>query len=109
MISLARRKKTLSISERSEDKECQTRVKKSFIYLVSAQETMDEVLAGPVIYIKKCRNTKTQQEYFYFRIKGCFYLAKDKNFFKVRFCHCLKIHILWKTKQFSSPKSATLI
>jgi len=109
MTSLERRKRTLSISERSEDKDCQTHVKKSFIYLISARETIDEVLGAPVIYIRKSRSIKTQQEYFSFRIKGCFYLAKDQSFFKVRFCHCLKIHILWKTKQLSSPKPATLM
>ena len=107
LTSLHKRRKTLSISERSEDNECQTYVKKNFIYLVSPQATMDDPLSAPVIYIKKIRDTKTQQEIFSFRIKGYFYLARDTSFFKVRFCHGLKIYIFWKTKQFSSLKSAT--
>ena len=109
MTSLKRRKKTLSVSEHSEDKECQTFVKKSFIYLVSPQAQVDNALSVPVVYIRKHRNTKTQQESFCFRIKGYFYLAKDASFFKVRFCHCLKIHILWKTKQFYSTTPASLM
>ena len=105
--SIAKRRKTILISERSEDKECKTSVRKSFIYLVSPEVRMEQPVNQPDIYIRKSYNTKTKEEKFSFRVKGYFYIAKENCFLKVYFCHCLKINIFWKAKVFS-PKSATL-
>ncbi len=105
--SLAKRRKALSISEISEDKECKTFVRKSFIYLVTPQMRVEQTVPQPDIYIRKFTSAKTKEEKFSFRVKGYFYIAKDYCFLKVSFCHCLKINILWKAKIFS-PKSATL-
>ena len=107
MVSLKKRRKTLLVSERSEDKECKTYVKKSFIYLVSPEVRIDNPIPRPDIYIRKCYNSKTRQETFSFRIKGYFYITKDQCFLKVNFCHSLRINILWKAKIFS-PKSVPL-
>lgn len=105
--SLAKRRKALSIRETSEDKECRTFVRKSFIYLVTPAMRVEQTIPQPEIYIQKFYCTKTKEEKFSFRVKGYFYIAKEYCFLKVNFCHSLKINILWKAKIFS-PKSATL-
>ncbi len=105
--SLEKKRKAILISERSEDKECSTFVRKSFIYLVNQEMRVEQPLAQPDIYIRKSYNTKTKVEKFSFRVKGCFYITKENCYLKVKFCHCLKINIYWKAK-ILSPKPATL-
>ena len=107
MTSVPKRRKAVLISERSEDKECKTYVRKSFVYRVTPEVRVEHPIPQPDIYIRKSYSTKTKEEKFSFRVKGYFYMAKDGCFLKVNFCHCLKINILWKSKIFS-PKSATL-
>ena len=105
--SVPKKRKAISISETSEDKECKTFVRKSFIYLVTPQMRIEQTIPQPDITIRKFYCTKTKEEKFSFRVKGYFYIAKEYCFLKVSFCHSLKINILWKAKVFS-PKSATL-
>ena len=107
--SFEHRRKLISISENSEDKECKTYVRKSFIYILSKAEKVEENLNPPEIFIKKRFDTKTLSERFSFRVKGSFYLNKDHGLFKVDFCHTLRINIIWKSKIFSPKKSVTLI
>ena len=108
MTSLLNRSKAISVSESSEDKECKTYVRKNFVYIVSpdAHPEMEEI-NPPDIYIKKSYDTKTKEERFSFRVKGCFFITREQAFFKVCFCHSLNINITWKAKIFS-PKSVTL-
>ncbi len=105
--SLPKGRKAIFISEKCEDKECRTYVRKSFVYLVSPEMRVCQPANAPDIHIRKAYNSKTKEEKFTFRIKGYFYITKDFSVLKVRFCHSLKIKILWKSKLFS-PKSATL-
>ena len=105
--SIEHRRKLISIAENSEDKECKTYVRKSFVYIVSKAETAGEVNA-PEIFIKKRFDTKSLVERFSFRVKGSFYLTREQSLFKVDFCHTLRINILWKSKIFSPKKSVTL-
>ena len=107
MTSIEKRRKAISISEHSEDKDCKTFVRKSFIYMVTPEVRVEQTIPQPEIHIRKAYNTKTKEEKFSFRIKGFFYIAKDGCFLKVSFCHRLRINLLWKSKIFS-PKSATL-
>ncbi len=107
LTSLKKRRKVISVSERSEDKECNTHVQKSFVYIVSPEIRIDGSISQPDIYIKKYFNTRTKEEKFYFKVKGYFYITKDLSFLKVSFCHSLRINILWKTKVCSS-NSATM-
>ena len=105
--SLQKKRKAISVSERSEDKECKTFVRKSFVYLVTPQMRVEQPIPSPDIYIRKTYNTRSKEEKFSFRVKGFFYIARESCFLQVSFCHCLKINILWKAK-ILSPKSATL-
>lgn len=105
--SLKNRRKTICISEQAEDMECVTHVRKSFVYIVTRVDASGTVVQ-PQIFIKKAFDTRLQQEKFSFRVKGCFYMTKDRMIFRVDFCHLLKIHITWKNKIFSPKKSVTL-
>lgn|SRR3989338_11689257 len=106
--SLEHRRKIISICENSEDKECKTYIRKSFIYIISKVEAMGENQNPPEIFIKKRFDTKSLVERFSFRVKGAFYITRERNLFKVDFCHTLRINIIWKSKLFSPKKSVTL-
>ena len=106
--SLEHRRKLISICENSEDKECKTYVRKSFVYIVSKAEAVEENPNPPEIFIKKRFDTKSLTERFSFRVKGSFYLNQERTLFKVNFCHTLRINIIWKSKIFSPKKSVTL-
>ena len=107
MTSMLNRSKAISVSESSEDKECKTYVRKNFVYIVSPDVDPQQEVAAPDIFIKKSYDTKTKEEKFSFRVKGSFYITRERSFYKVNFCHSLQINIAWKTKVFS-PKSVTL-
>ena len=106
--SLEHRRKLISICEHSEDKECKTYVRKSFIYIVSKAETIEDQPKPPEVFIKKRFDTKSLTERFSFRVKGAFYINQERSLLKVNFCHALRIHIVWKSKLFSPKKSVTL-
>ncbi len=106
--SLKTRRKIISLSERAEDTECRTHVRKSFVYIVTKVTEVKETLAQPEVFVKKAFNTKTKEENFSFRVKGSFYMNRDRVLFKIDFCHSLRIRIVWKTKNLSPKKSVTL-
>ena len=107
MTSLENRSKAISVSENSEDKECKTRVKKSFLYFVKPDVQIEAHVTPPEIFIKKSYDTKTKEERFSFRVKGYFFINRDQCYYQVNFCHSLNIHITWKP-HLISPKSVTL-
>ena len=108
MTSLLNRSKAVSVSETSEDKECKTYVRKNFVYIVTPDvEPQGEEISPPDIYIKKSFDSKTKEERFSFRVKGSFFITRERAIYKVSFCHSLSINISWKLKVFS-PKSVTL-
>ena len=106
--SLKNHRKMISINEHSEDKECKTHVRKSFIYIVKGVAKVDGAVSQPDIYIKKFFDTKSGREDFSFRVKGAFFMTRGHGIFKIHFCHTLKINITWKNKVFSPNKSVTL-
>ncbi len=106
--SLKHRRKVISMNENIEDKDCKTRVHKSFVYLVAPAAEVREALPAPQIYIRKRFNSKTKEENFAFKVKGAFYMTRDRGVLKVDFCHALRISIVWKNKIFSPNKSETL-
>ena len=106
--SLKHRRKVISINENNEDKDCKTRVHKSFVYFVAPADEVREILPAPQIYIRKRFNSKTREENFAFKVKGAFYMTRDRGVLKVNFCHALRISIVWKNKIFSPKKSETL-
>lgn len=105
---IQKRTKTLSISHINEDKDCKTHVKKSFIYMVSKVEEVEDQIQPPQIFIRKTINNKTREEHFIFEVKGYFFMSHQRFLMKVRFHHTLVIDIFWKDKIFSPKKSAVL-
>lgn len=106
--SLKHHRKVISINENNEDKDCKTRVHKSFVYVVRNVARATDPLKEPHIFIRKRFNSKTREENFSFKVKGAFYMTRDRGLFKVDFCHALRIAIEWKDQIFSPKKSATL-
>ena len=106
--SLKSRRKMISLSERAEDQECKTYVRKSFIYFVTKVTDLNQSLSQPEVFVKKSYNSKTKTETFSFRVKGNFYMTRDRVNLKVKFCHSLRINIFWKTQGISPKKSVTL-
>lgn len=106
--SLKYHRKTVSIRENSENKECRTCVRKSFVYIVSPGNEIEAKSHPPEIDIKKSLDTKKNEEKFSFRVKGEFSITQGRRQFKIDFCHTLKIDIVWKNKIFSPKKSANL-
>lgn len=106
--SLKHRRKVISINEHNEDKDCKTHVHKSFVYVVAEIPQITGALPQPNVYIRKRFNSKTQEEYFAFKVKGAFYMNRGRSIFKINFCHALRINIAWKYKIFSPQKSVNL-
>ena len=106
--ALDQRGKIISIIENSEDQSCVTSVRKNFIYVVSQADEEPMNSPEPDIQIKKSFDTKLRDEKFAFRIKGAFYVNRNRRLVRVDYCHALKIHLHWKTKIFSPKKSVTM-
>ncbi len=106
--SLKNRRRMISVNEHTEDTDCKTHVRKSFVYIVRSIKKIEKPTEKPDIYIHKAFDSKTNEEKFSFRVKGAFYMENKGSTFLVDFCHTLKIDIQWKNKVFSPNKSATL-
>ena len=106
--TLNHRGKIISIEEHGEDSECSTNIRKNFIYILIPADCQPAEVAQPRIRIKKSFDTKSRDERFAFRIKGAFYLNRDRRLWKVLYCHSLKILLHWKSKVYSPKKSVTM-
>jgi vacuolar-type H+-ATPase subunit E/Vma4 len=99
--------KIIKIVEKAEDQECLTKVRKTFVYVVSGAME-EEKLPEPQIKIRKSFDTKTREEKFSFRIKGGIYVNHNRRLLRVDYSHTLKINLKWKSKVFSPKKSVTV-
>ena len=106
--SIRRRRKMISIYEHTKEKDCVTDVRKNFVYILSPVKTVSQTNQKPHIFIRKVLDNAARQEKFSFRVKGSFYMACERDIFRVDFCHTLRIGIVWSHKAFSPKKSATL-
>ena len=100
--------KRFSILQKNEEKDCSTKVYKSFRYHVSRPEQFEKLSEEPEVFITKNFDTKRGIERFAFMVVGAFYVGHNRQIFKVNFQHTLKIQIRWKTKIFSPKKSEIL-
>ena len=107
-VAFDNRIKMTKIIEDMEDKDCVTKVRKTFVYVLSPAVGEPQTPTEPVIKIQKSFNTKTRDEKFSFRIKGAVYVNHNRRLIKVDYCHALRIHLRWKTKVFSPKKSVTM-
>ena len=103
-----KRMKSLSVTQRTEEKDCITRVRKSFLYFVTKSQEKNPQLEPPVVHIHKSFDSKRGIERFRFQVKGKFFVTALEQLWDVHFQHTLKILISWKTKVFS-PKNKSEI
>lgn len=103
-----KRIKNIAICSKTEDKQCRTRVYKSFSYHVSPVIGEKLPFSSPSVFIKKSFNTARGVEKFSFEVKGSFYTQHGQFLAQVNFYHRLHIRIAWKYKIFSPNKSAVL-
>ncbi|MBI3601420.1 MAG: hypothetical protein HY209_00775 [Candidatus Omnitrophica bacterium] len=101
------RGKIITIHEHAQDKECISDVCKNFIYL--AQETdHEDALHAPQVHIRKFFDSLNRDEKFSMRVKGFFYVNRNRRLIKVCYYHTLKILLHWKSAIISPKKSVTM-
>lgn len=105
---LQRGKKYLSITSRTQEDDCQTWVRKRFLYRVEKAQDTDLPIEPPHVYIRKSRDSMNRIEKFSFQVIGYFYMSHDQQLLKVHFHHTLNIQINWYKKIFSPKQSAVL-
>ena len=91
------RGKVLTLREHAEEEECVTDVRKNFIY-VAAQALSQEGQSIPQVHIAKSFDSVHGDEKFSFRVKGFFYVNRNRQLVKVGFRHTLRINLHWKVK-----------
>lgn len=104
---LSGRGKKIIIRENGEDAQCQTNVRKSFVFLATPVTSASDPVA-PVVNIKKSFDSVARIERFLFRVKGYFFVNHNRQLVRMNYCHTLKIALRWKAKILSPKKSVTL-
>jgi len=104
----AKRRKVVVITSHTEDTQCKTMVRKSFAYKVTTVDGALAPVAEPNIFIHKKYDTKKRVERFNFRVKGGFYLTRERTCVRVDFHHALTIAVTWKAKMISPKQSEVL-
>ena len=107
-VAFDNRIKMTKIIEDKEDKDCVTKIRKTFVYVLTPVVGEAQTTSEPEIKIRKSFDTKTRDEKFAFRIKGSIYVNHNRRLIRVDYCHGLRIHLKWKTKVFSPKKSVTM-
>lgn len=107
-VAFDNRIKMTKIIEDKEDKDCITKIRKTFVYVLTPVVGEAQAPAEPEIKIRKSFDTKTRDEKFAFRIKGSIHVNHKRQLIRVDYCHGLRIHLKWKTKVFSPKKSVTV-
>ncbi|MCA9398580.1 MAG: hypothetical protein KC618_02440 [Candidatus Omnitrophica bacterium] len=103
-----RKTKAITITQKTQDKESFTFVKKSFLYKVRKTSQISPKAEAPQIFIRKFFDTKRGVESFRLQVRGCFYINHNRMLLRVNFTHTLNIQILWKSKVFSPKKPVML-
>lgn len=101
------RGKVITQREHAEENECITDVRKNFIY-VAYEGPQEEKLTEPQVHIKKSYDSISRDEKFSFRVKGFFYVNRNRRLVKVGFRHSLRINLHWKVKAALPKKSVTM-
>ncbi len=101
------RGKIIMIHEHSQDKECSSEVAKNFIYLAEEADR-EEDLHAPQVHIRKSFDSLNRDEKFTMRVKGFFYVNRNRRLIKVCYYHTLKILLHWKSAIISPKKSVTM-
>jgi len=99
--------KLIVIQEHAQDKDCISDVRKNFLYL--AQEVNhEEQSQAPQVRVRKSFDSLSRNEKFCMRVKGFFYVNRNRRLIKVVYYHTLKILLHWKTAIVSPSKSVSM-
>jgi hypothetical protein len=94
LISTKRKRKIIASRETFDQQGLHTVIQRHFIY--TAQELVDSqrpTQIKPSATVRKQRDTRTQEEMFYCKIKGGVYTTYKERLFLIRFMHTLKIQL----------------
>jgi len=93
LTSTVKRRKVISLIEKTEKEGYLISSQKSIVYIVTAVVSQIRDLPQPEYHICKTYDSKEKIEKFSLRVKGTSYIVQDGTFLKVDFCHSLRIEI----------------
>jgi hypothetical protein len=93
LTSTAKRRRIISLIERTEKEGYLISSQKSIVYMVNSALRQSREIAQPEYYICKSYDSKEKIEKFSLRVKGASYILQEGNTVKVDFCHALRIEI----------------
>ena len=99
--------KRIVIHEHAQDKECVSDVRKNFLYIAQEVDHEDEPIA-PQVHVRKSFDSLNRNEKFSMRVRGFFYVNRNRRLVKIAYYHTLKILLHWKTAVVSPSKSVTM-
>lgn len=103
-----KRAKVIIVNEDSQDKECHTTIEKKFLYIMDPGHSRERDTEKPDITVKKSYDTVRNIERFHIKVKGTTSIEKNRQSYRVDFCHSLKINIDWNAK-FLSPETSAAV
>jgi hypothetical protein len=101
------RGKVIVIHEHSQDKECVSDIRKNFLYLAQEVDHEEEPQV-PQVRVRKSFDSAKRDEKFSMRVKGFFYVNRNRRLIKVAYYHTLNILLHWKTAVTAPSKSVTM-
>ncbi len=104
-LDFINRTKALAVSQKIEDVDTITHIRKSFVYKVFYAPVDNGPAQCPDVVIRKVVDKKRRLEKFSFYVTGSFFMNHKRLLVKIGFRHTLDIDILWKKEDFSSQKS----
>lgn len=93
LTSTAKRRKVISLVEKTEKEGYLISSQKSIVYIVTAATSQMRELYQPEYHICKSYDSKEKIEKFSLRVKGTSYIIQEGSFLRVDFCHSLRIEI----------------
>lgn len=88
-----KRQRILSSSELIEHEGVRTAINRHLICRIQDIDCSERLLPAPALYVLKKRDTKTNTEAFYCRIKGFMHMAISDKLYLVNFIHSLRIKL----------------
>mgnify|MGYP000896870361 CR=1 FL=1 len=93
LTSTAKRRKVISLVEKTQKEGYLISSQKSIVYIVTAAGSQVRDLSKPEYHICKSYDSKEKIEKFSLRVKGASYLIQEGTLLRVDFCHSLRIDI----------------
>lgn len=100
------RGRVVTVRESAPEKDCDTTIRKSFVYLTRSVDAIPEKLSSPDIRVVKGVDSETQREVFFMRVKGTVYFKQGRLIQRVDYLHTLVVKMFWKTHVLSSDPAA---